>query len=272
NYLTNKIKDQNLSFQTRKFAFFYLIEFLQKQDAPLSYKDFLDFLTHFLQKEEQTILGEVSNWQNSSNPTKKKFIHSLTVSFFRDHTIKNINPKLKNIIDINSRDEYSNSTVLMDLIKTRDITAVNKILKEGIDIHALNTYSYTALHLAVENGDPDIVEILLKYGANFDTKDNWGKTPAHLAVENRDKDIVEILLKYGANFDTKDNWGKTPAHLAVENRDKDIVEILLKYGANFDTKDNWGKTVLDKAIQNKDNEIFDLIRNGAKFTKIHNIL
>ncbi|MCY4321538.1 MAG: ankyrin repeat domain-containing protein, partial [Bdellovibrionaceae bacterium] len=191
-YLTNKIKDKNLSFKLRKLAFFYLIKFLQKKDISLNYKDFSELLTHFSQKEEQTILRELSHWKKSSDKIKRNIIHDLTVSVFINQAIT----KFKNIIDINSKKGNMDSTVLMDLIEIGEIKAVNKILEEGVDIHALNKYGDTALHLAVLKGYNNIIKALINHGAKLNAKNNYGYTPLDRAWTI---ETYELLKNNGAN-------------------------------------------------------------------------
>ncbi|MCY4321643.1 MAG: ankyrin repeat domain-containing protein, partial [Bdellovibrionaceae bacterium] len=259
-YLINKMKDQNLSFKLRKFAFFYSIEFFYNQYF-LSDKNFLEnLLKHFSQKEEQIILGELSNWKKSSNQLKKEFIYNFTIDFFLDHKTKNINPKLKNIIDVNSRRGDFDSTILMDLIKRRNITAVNKILKEDVDVNALDNHGQRALQIAVLNEIDEIVEALIPYVENINAKDRHGYTALHLAIKKRNKKIADTLIRHGANVNLKNIYGDGTLHMAILTGDNDIVEALIPYVENINAKDRYGKTPLDIAIEKGYDEIIKTIR------------
>jgi ankyrin repeat protein len=59
----------------------------------------------------------------------------------------------------------------------------------------------TALHWAVKQGLPDVVELLVEKNANTEAMDNNGKTPLDLAREQVDGDqrIVDCLTKARKN-------------------------------------------------------------------------
>ncbi|MCY4321488.1 MAG: ankyrin repeat domain-containing protein [Bdellovibrionaceae bacterium] len=233
NYLTDRIKDQNLSFKLRKSALFYLInlseenydssidqiylsrflekkydssnyeiyqsKFLEIKDISLSFKEFSEFLTHFSQKEQEIILDKVRDWNpmqsTSSYELKRQFIHSLTISFFMDQTIENMHPYFNNIIDINSK-RRGYSPVLIDLIKIGDIDAFNKILKKNVDIQAVDWDGNTALHIASKIGDYAIVKALIESGAILNAKNKEGDTPLDLAKTRK---IYTLLKNHGAS-------------------------------------------------------------------------
>lgn len=58
----------------------------------------------------------------------------------------------------------------------------------------------TALHLAIQNGDEQIIKLLLDKGANVNAVDNNGRTPLHEAVVQANEPIVQLLLENGANI------------------------------------------------------------------------
>ena len=71
------------------------------------------------------------------------------------------------------------------------------------DVNGLNKTGRTALHLAVERNEVDLVDCLLRVpGVELDLKDKkGGQTPLYLAVRNRSPQLVEMLLEQGANID-----------------------------------------------------------------------
>ncbi|MEZ5345900.1 MAG: ankyrin repeat domain-containing protein [Pyrinomonadaceae bacterium] len=66
-------------------------------------------------------------------------------------------------------------------------------LFEKIDLNIRNREMKSALMIAAENGNREIVEILLKAGADKSTKDKRGKTAADIAVEKGHKEIYRLL-------------------------------------------------------------------------------
>ena len=51
-------------------------------------------------------------------------------------------------------------------------------------------------------------------------------SPLHLAVENGNQEIVKYLVENGARIDAKNSNDKSPIYLAAENGHFDIVELL----------------------------------------------
>jgi ankyrin repeat protein len=65
---------------------------------------------------------------------------------------------------------------------------------EDIDLNVQEDGTgYTALHLAVQHGRPDIISILLKHGIKSDIKDRAGNTALDLASHFTDKSMTILL-------------------------------------------------------------------------------
>jgi ankyrin repeat protein len=172
------------------------------------------------------------------------------------------------------------------------------LLEQGANIHNRNRQSETFLHVAINNGNKDIVKLLLDKhadgepsrgntnftwlhfasqvskdavklfldnGASIDEKEQEdGFTPLHFAVMKGDKDIVKLLLDYGANIDFVEFNNRTALHLAVMKGDKDIVKLLLDNGADIDARDKDNKTPLHFAAEKGYYDIVKLLLdNGA---------
>ncbi|MEH1771269.1 MAG: ankyrin repeat domain-containing protein, partial [Nostoc sp.] len=79
-------------------------------------------------------------------------------------------------------------------------------------------YGETPLHLAVSQGNKQVVELLIAKGADVNAKNKDGNTPLHLAY---DLDIVKLLIAKGADANAKNNDDMTPAELqAQDERDR----------------------------------------------------
>jgi ankyrin repeat protein len=135
----------------------------------------------------------------------------------------------------------------------------------------------TPLHLAVDRGDREAVEILLNSGADPNVKDLAGGTPLHWAVASGFPDLVELLLERGADPNARDNAGNTPLHIAAMGHTSEVAEmfielaprfgleypydrldtirILLEYGADLTAKNNYGQTPIDIALRYGNDEI-----------------
>ena len=91
-------------------------------------------------------------------------------------------------------------------------------------------YHQTSLHRAVCLNHYNFCVGLLKeknlLKNKIDTQDDLGRTALHIAVENGNPDIVALLLKYNANKSLKNHSQKTPYDLALDSLSINAIEII----------------------------------------------
>jgi ankyrin repeat protein len=68
--------------------------------------------------------------------------------------------------------------------------------------------------------------LLLESGANANIRNHEGNTPLHLAIELGRYDIIQLLLGRGADVHAKDNVGWTPYLLASIRGKREIMRLL----------------------------------------------
>ena len=73
----------------------------------------------------------------------------------------------------------------------------------------------TALHLAVENGNVDIVRLCISKGANVNFVKTNMITPLHLACTSGEEEIVKTLVESEADIEAKNVLQETPLHRAA---------------------------------------------------------
>ena len=90
----------------------------------------------------------------------------------------------------------------------------------------------TALHLACEGGEKEIVKLLLEKGATIDgiiyVRNVRGEAPIHFAAGYGYEGIVDLLLERGVEIDVRDNHGCTPLHHAARNDQEKMIQFLCK--------------------------------------------
>ncbi|KAH9302612.1 hypothetical protein KI387_014195 [Taxus chinensis] len=115
--------------------------------------------------------------------------------------------------------------------------------------YKLDKKSQCALHIAVKEGNGEMVKLILKYGGDCtELVDQEGRNALHLAVMNAEKifdrnseaitSILQSLVSASARLiNDRDNEGKTALDIAILNMDKDeplffeIIKLLETKGA-----------------------------------------
>ncbi|MBC6416128.1 MAG: ankyrin repeat domain-containing protein [Bdellovibrionales bacterium] len=139
-----------------------------------------------------------------------------------------------------------------------------------------NKEGNTALHVASQFNDVDVIKALLESGADPTAKNKYKDTPLHLAIKYENSDVVEALLANGADINAKNNMGRTPLHNAASENSYlhfsirryisvEFVKFLLANGADVNARDKEGNTALSFAIKYKNKNLEDFLKaKGAK--------
>lgn len=165
------------------------------------------------------------------------------------------------------RDSWS-EIPLFTLIAQEDNDAVKKSILSGFDVNSKDKNYRTALHIAVENENLELVRFLIERGAKVNAKNKDNLTPIMMLEEsfgNDDKNILEILrllISKDADVNLQNGSKETLLMWACFDEDIEAVKILLAAGANPNLKDEDGKT----ALQNTDSDEIKrlLISYGAR--------
>lgn len=98
------------------------------------------------------------------------------------------------------REETYQKTKLISCAEDGDTIGVERLLREGADVHAKDAWNCTALHYAAENGQVLIVKALVYAGSDICAVDDHGRTPLDCAksVDSRTGPWFEIqqFLEY----------------------------------------------------------------------------
>lgn len=76
--------------------------------------------------------------------------------------------------------------------------ASKRLVAKGCSVDGADKDGVTALHLAVDIREPEIVEYLLSINANPSLRTNEGYNALDIAVRDKSLEIAQILQKYGA--------------------------------------------------------------------------
>ncbi|MCG5530652.1 ankyrin repeat domain-containing protein [Halorhodospira halochloris] len=171
---------------------------------------------------------------------------------------------VENGADVNEPHE-GGWTALMIAAELNDADVVKKLIDEGADVSVQREASgFSALMIAAEHNDAEVVQALLDAGADTEMRDNEDWTALMLAAAWNDPEVVEVLLDGGADIDARSDGGGTALIFAARNNNAAMVEALIEGGADVNARNEWGFTSLMAAsYANEPGVVSSLIEAGA---------
>ncbi|KAG7667838.1 hypothetical protein Ndes2526B_g01761 [Nannochloris sp. 'desiccata'] len=137
----------------------------------------------------------------------------------------------------------------------------------------LGPFHQTVLHLAVEEGEEEMVKFLLEeFGGEvkIDVEDFDGRTALHYALEVQEIDMVSLLLQHGADATKGCKDFASPLHVASQQGEIESIKALLAHGAEVNTADQQGWTPLMLATRNgKTVAVKALLQAGAEVLAVN---
>ena len=117
-----------------------------------------------------------------------------------------------------------------------DAAHVALFLEAGIDPSVPNSTKRTALWIAVERKQSEVLKTLLAGGVAPNEKNappmEYGKTIVFEAVDSGDAALVRTLVEAGADARMANEYGVPPLAEAARTGNLEMCEILLKAGAD----------------------------------------
>ncbi|CAB0040266.1 unnamed protein product [Trichogramma brassicae] len=127
-------------------------------------------------------------------------------------------------------------------IEIEQFFLINDELNQLVHIDARDKFGNTPLHVALNEGWAEVVEVLLRRGANPNLANDGGHTPLHVICARGQfhaDDLAETFFKINdelnqrVQIDARDKLGRTPLQLAVANLGLYTVRSLLNRGADL---------------------------------------
>ncbi|CAL4071063.1 unnamed protein product [Meganyctiphanes norvegica] len=150
-----------------------------------------------------------------------------------------------------------------------DLERVNKELGKGTSALWQNpdNYGITAIHVASEQNNVDIVSALLDAGVDINLQDKNGCTALFWAAGSASQAVASMLIQRGANVDLPSDVGRTPLMMPIYSFDEnaiDTVKVLLDGKANVNLADDGYWTALHHAANMDEAGIVQaLLQKGA---------
>lgn len=118
---------------------------------------------------------------------------------------------------------------LHDAAQHGDIEGMEKAIKGGIDVNALETdRKWTALHVAAETNQLEAIKKLSELGADMNARDKDDETPMHCAAFLGHSDAVGWLLAGGASTRVTNKYGMTPHEVALRHGKEATAKMILE--------------------------------------------
>ncbi len=156
-------------------------------------------------------------------------------------------------------DENATNTSLMAAVIDGDLNLVKQAIEAGASLDRYDwNLSYAPLGMAIDRGYLDIVECLLKAGANPHCG-STSTTALGLAAENGESNMIQLLLarKIDVNMPiAPDGW--TALLAAVKNGHQAVVQLLIAAGANINVWSR-GETPVLLAAKCEEREIYNYL-------------
>lgn len=171
----------------------------------------------------------------------------------------------------------SDSSALVEAIKTRDVSLVRLILEKGSNPNEATASGLFPIHAAFNACSAAVVQALVEYGADVTLRNPHGPNVFQAALASpllRDKEAIaivfQLLLSRGADARTIYPDGTTLLHRVI-SADKNAVklsQLLLKHGVPVNAQDRNGKnTALHIAATSELCAL--LLKHGADASKVN---
>ena len=138
--------------------------------------------------------------------------------------------------DVNRRSS-DGSTPLQWAVFNNDVAEAKRLLRAGANVTTANHYGVTAMTLAAEVGNTEMLKVLLEAGANADSPNPDGQTALLAVARTGNVEAAKLLLDQGATVDAKEKWGgQTALMWASARRHPAMMELLIAKGANVNAR------------------------------------
>lgn len=110
-------------------------------------------------------------------------------------------------------------------INVESINAVERLIKKGINLNAIDEYGDTALIHASYGNRINKCKLLINAGANLDIQNIHRNTALILAAVNKYINFIKLLIDGGADWNIKNEGGRDFLDILPEKEKMEIIEL-----------------------------------------------
>jgi ankyrin repeat protein len=145
---------------------------------------------------------------------------------------------------------------------------IDTLIKQGASVDAQGVNGVTALLVASQLGESDVIKKLIESYKAQPLKDKDGKNPLHYAALKVNNPSLNYLLTLFANLvNEKDNLGNTAIYYAVTINNPKNLSLLLAHKANPNIQNNSKESALSYAIHMNYDNLVKLMRTKNRSSK-----
>ncbi|UJR19453.1 hypothetical protein I4U23_022584 [Adineta vaga] len=144
------------------------------------------------------------------------------------------------------------------------------LIENGADVHTMDNYRATPLHLATDLCRFDIVKYFIEVHADVHRVNIKNEICLNIAGFHGHLQLIEYLLEQpAANINHQNSNADTPLHLAIYNNHIDAVKLLLSYNkVRIDIPNDQSMTPLEIAAVDLKEQIVNYILNIENLIQI----
>jgi len=179
--------------------------------------------------------------------------------------------------DINEKDGFKNTLLFYAILK-EDIPTIEYLIKNNVDINFEDKFSNSALDISLKINNIKIFNMILNHrNLKLYTINSQLETPFSVIIKSRYYNIekklsmIKSLIDKGFDLNKPDGYRKSALAYSIEENLLPIIKLLIENRANVNFVGGNGNSPLGYAIQKKSLPIVKLlVNNGAKINCLIN--
>ncbi len=162
--------------------------------------------------------------------------------------------------------QFSDTWEFFNAVEDVDYLEMRTRLTRGANINSHNEDGLSAVIIASDMSNSELLQFLLDHGANINgVEESRNETALMRRTEVGDVAFLRVLIGLGADVNLQDRGGQTALMKAARYRNARAAQLLIESNANLDTSDYTGQTALDHARQARARQVEKaLIKAGAR--------